>query len=63
MSVKHRTKGEVILKSKNTVIRLHSIVMAFINKAFRFLKTCMQLPAGETGIGYETSEACTEPFD
>ena len=29
-------KAEAILKSKNAVIRLHSIVTEFMNKAFRF---------------------------
>ena len=38
LGVKCRIKGEVILKSKNAVIRLHSFVTEFMNKAFRFKK-------------------------
>ena len=36
LSVKCCIKGDVILESKNAVIRLHSIVTEFMSKAFRF---------------------------
>lgn len=38
LNIKYRIKDDVILKSKNAVIRLHSIVTEFMNKAFRFQK-------------------------
>ena len=38
LGVKCRLKADIILKSKNAVIILHSIVMEFMNKAFRFKK-------------------------
>ena len=52
LSIKCRIKVDVILKSKNAVIILHSIVTEFMNKTFRFKKACTQLPAGrKAGIG------------
>ncbi|MDO5978204.1 GIY-YIG nuclease family protein [Flavivirga spongiicola] len=38
LGVKCRIKADVILKSKNAVIRLHNIITEFMNKAFRFKK-------------------------